>query len=114
MTCPTSGVNLGSREDDGRRGLHDQGAQTAAVRTSRTLSTPHIMTVIHTPFQFRKSLEKNAYLHLQVLQQVPHNFILYQPLRLCTSQGLVSLLEKDGYVPANEPSLCILTIPKLA
>ena len=59
-------------------------------------------------------LENNANLQLQALQQVPHDFILYQPLCLCASQRFVSLLEEDGYVSADDLPLCIFTISKLA
>jgi hypothetical protein len=59
-------------------------------------------------------LEENTNLHLQALQQVPHDFILYQSLSFCASQRFVSLLEKDRYVSADDLPLCILAISKLA
>ena len=68
----------------------------------------------YVPFQVREMQEEMTNLSLQALLQVPHNFILYQPLSLCTSQCLVALLKKDGYVSADDLPLCIFPVAKLA
>lgn len=99
-------------EDDSRRGLHDNWAQIAAV--GLRYEGYGVEWWVYVPFQVRKMLEENSNLRLQVLQQVSHDFILYQPLSLCTGQCFISLLEKDGYISADDLPLCVFAISKLA